>query len=68
VLSKKQQNRRTPPEVEPPKTPPRAPPDFRQQRDITVERIASEIPIEVTRKMQANMDNEIWKLRNEVSH
>ena len=57
-------------EVEPPKTPPREPPNFNQAPPpAPVERkTANDIPIEVTKKLQAGMDNEIWKLRNEINH
>ena len=71
VAAKKQTTRvRTPlEEVEPPKTPPREPPNFNQPPPAPVERkTANDIPIEVTKKLQAGMDNEIWKLRNEINH
>ncbi|CAG9328189.1 unnamed protein product [Blepharisma stoltei] len=66
---KRERRVRTPidmPPVEPPRSPPKSPPI--RKEEIRIERVTNEVPIEVTKHLQSQMDNEIWKIRNEMGH
>lgn len=48
-----------------PPPPPREPPNTEQ---VKVEKVVSEVPIDLTKKLQGTLDNEMWRLRNEMNH